>query len=102
MVGSAILLILSSYSPGRAAGLRLHSRSGSEFVPVSQERLVNRLLYAAYHANIALTAPARLGSTTALKLLGARPDALSHPFGRHLAAASTLVAGNRLTHTRPD
>ena len=63
---------------------------------------MNRLLYTAYQANVALSAPARLGSTTALKLLEARPEALRSPIARHLAAASTVVAGNRLTHARPD
>ena len=63
---------------------------------------MNRLLYAAYQANVALTAPARFGSTTALKLLEARPEALQGPVSRHIAAASTVVAGNRLTHARPD
>jgi poly(3-hydroxybutyrate) depolymerase len=60
------------------------------------------LLYTAYQANVALSAPARLGSTTALKLLEARPEALRGPLARHVVAASTLVAGNRLTHARPD
>src|SRR5206468_3243153 len=77
-----------------------HSCGGPRRLP--RRGPVNRLLYAAYHANLALTAPARFGSAAALKLLEARPDALRSPFARHLAAASTVVAGNRLTHARPD
>jgi polyhydroxyalkanoate depolymerase len=63
---------------------------------------LNRLLYSAYHANLALTAPARVGSRATLKLLEAKPEALRLPLARHLAAASAVVAGTRLTHTRPD
>jgi poly(3-hydroxybutyrate) depolymerase len=63
---------------------------------------VKRLLYSAYHANLALTAPARLGSRATLGLLQAAPASLRHPAARHAAAASTLLVGTRLTHTRPD
>jgi poly(3-hydroxybutyrate) depolymerase len=63
---------------------------------------VNRLLYSAYHANLALTAPARLGSRATLKLLKAAPTTLRLPVARHVAAASTVLAGSQLTHTRPD
>lgn len=63
---------------------------------------MNRLLYSAYHANRALTAPARLGSRATLRLLEAAPTSLRYPVARHVAAASTLLAGSQLTHTRPD
>lgn len=63
---------------------------------------MNRWLYAAYHANVALAAPAHFGSTAALKLLGSGPEPLRGTFARHILAASTAIAGNRLTHTRPD
>jgi polyhydroxyalkanoate depolymerase len=63
---------------------------------------VNRLIYAAYHANVALSAPARLGSGAAQKLIEARPEPLRGTLARHVLAVSTVVAGNRLTHTRPD
>ena len=63
---------------------------------------MNRLLYSAYHANLALTAPARFGSRATLKLLEAAPNTLRNPLARHVAAASTVLAGTQLTHTRPD
>ena len=63
---------------------------------------MNRLLYSAYQANLALTAPARFGSRATLKLLEASPSTMRNPLGRHLAAANTVFAGTQLTHTRPD
>jgi poly(3-hydroxybutyrate) depolymerase len=63
---------------------------------------VNRLLYSAYQANLALTAPARLGSRATLKLLEAAPTAMRNPLGRHLAAANTVFIGAQLTHARPE
>lgn len=63
---------------------------------------MNRLLYSAYQANMALTAPLRLGSRATLKLLESAPTTLDHPIGRHLAAVNTVLVGAQLTHTRPD
>jgi polyhydroxyalkanoate depolymerase len=63
---------------------------------------VNRLLYSAYHASLALTAPARLGSRMTQKLFEAAPTAREHPLGRRLAAVNTVFTGARLTHTRPE
>ena len=63
---------------------------------------MNRLLYTAYTANRALTAPSRVGSGITLKLLESRPAAMRTPVGRHLAAISSVIAGTQLTHTRPD
>ena len=50
------------------------------------------LLYSAYRANRALSAPALLGSATALRLLEAAPENVrSHRLARHLEAASSVV-----------
>lgn len=61
---------------------------------------VNRWLYPAYHANLALSAPARLSALAALRVFETHPP--RSLLARHVAATSTVLAGNRLTHTRPD
>jgi poly(3-hydroxybutyrate) depolymerase len=63
---------------------------------------MDRLLYRAYAANRALMAPYRAGSQATLKLVGAAPPAFrDSPIGRHLSAASALMATAQLTHERP-
>ncbi|GAB2485832.1 polyhydroxyalkanoate depolymerase [Jatrophihabitans fulvus] len=59
-------------------------------------------LYSAYEANRALSAPSRLGSAVTLKLLQASPPSVrENGLVRHLTAASSVVVGAQLTHTRP-
>lgn len=63
---------------------------------------MDRLLYSAYQANRAFTAPMRLGSAAALQMLEAHPEAVRDSrWLQHLTAAHTVVAGAQLTHDRP-
>ena len=63
---------------------------------------VDHLLYSAYETNRAMTAPARLGSAAALRLLDVGPSGWrDKKFARHLEAASSVVGNAQLTHVRP-
>lgn len=63
---------------------------------------MDRLLYTAYTANRMLAAPYRVGSHAALRLVESAPSTLrTNAVVRHLSAASRVVAGAQLTHTRP-
>src|SRR4051812_32328174 len=61
---------------------------------------VNRLFYPAYQTKVALSAPPRLSSLPPLRVFETRPP--RGLLGRHIAATTSVLAGNRLTHTRPD
>lgn len=63
---------------------------------------MERLLYSAYDANRALTAPARVSTAAALRLIESSPVAVrENGVLRRFAAASTLLARTQLTHSRP-
>ncbi len=64
---------------------------------------MDRLLYSAYDVNQALTAPARMSTAATARLIESSPPAVrGNAVLRRIAAASTLLARTRLTHSRPE